>query len=73
VKVRHIRNGIELPYIDKNVNYDFDFQDFVLLTNEVKILPGDEIQIQCDYDTSNRTNVTLVRNNIYLINSIAVV
>ena len=26
VQVRHVRNGTELPYIDKNMNYDFDFQ-----------------------------------------------
>ncbi|XP_062516164.1 DBH-like monooxygenase protein 1 homolog [Corticium candelabrum] len=57
--VKHIRNGIKLPDIDRNDNYDFDFQDVVLLENEVKILPGDDVQVFCRYHTSNRNQVTL--------------
>ncbi|XP_062516134.1 DBH-like monooxygenase protein 1 homolog [Corticium candelabrum] len=57
--IEHSRGGVQLPNIDSNYNYDFNFQDFVLLRNEVKILPGDVVQVFCDYDTSARTQVTI--------------
>ncbi|XP_062515676.1 DBH-like monooxygenase protein 1 homolog [Corticium candelabrum] len=57
--IEHSRNGVQLPDIDSNYDYDFNFQDVVLLRNEVKILPGDDIQVFCDYDTSARKQVTI--------------
>ncbi|XP_062515120.1 DBH-like monooxygenase protein 1 homolog isoform X1 [Corticium candelabrum] len=57
--IEHSRNGVQLPNIDSNYNYDFNFQDVVLLSNEVKILPGDDVQVFCDYDTTSRQHVTL--------------
>jgi hypothetical protein len=59
VKVKHIRDKTELPDIDRNDNYDFELQDTVLLPNEVKVLPGDDIEVLCNYDTTNRSSVTL--------------
>ncbi|XP_062515118.1 DBH-like monooxygenase protein 1 homolog [Corticium candelabrum] len=56
--IKHSRNGVQLPNIDSNYNYDFNFQDIVLLQNEVKILPGDDVQVFCDYDTTGRPKVT---------------
>ncbi|XP_062515119.1 DBH-like monooxygenase protein 1 homolog [Corticium candelabrum] len=57
--IEHSRNGVQLPDIDSNYNYDFNFQDVVLLRNEVKILPGDDVQVFCNYDTTGRSKVTL--------------
>ncbi|XP_062515545.1 DBH-like monooxygenase protein 1 homolog [Corticium candelabrum] len=57
--VEHSRNGVRLPNIDSNYNYDFNFQDIVLLQNEVKVLPGDDVQVFCDYDTTKRDHVTV--------------
>ncbi|XP_062515714.1 DBH-like monooxygenase protein 1 [Corticium candelabrum] len=57
--IEHSRKSVQLPNIDSNYNYDFNFQDIVLLNNEVKILPGDDVQVFCDYDTSARTQVTI--------------
>jgi hypothetical protein len=57
--VEHIRNGVKLPNIDQNLNYDFNFQDSVFLRNEVTVLPGDEIRTFCEYDTSDRQVNTL--------------
>ena len=37
IRVRHIRNGNELPLIDEDNNYDFNFQEFRRLPKEIEI------------------------------------
>lgn len=66
--VQHIRNnsqcGIveELKPIDKNLQYDFNYQTINHLSENVKIKRGDSIILQCIYQTKNkRTGITLVR------------
>ncbi|XP_062505059.1 DBH-like monooxygenase protein 1 homolog [Corticium candelabrum] len=59
IRIKHLRNSTELPDLDRNDNYDFNFQDTVLLEKEVKILPGDDLQLFCEYHTSNRQSVTI--------------
>ena len=39
VRVRHFRDGIELPIIDKDDTYDFNFQETRSLPAEVTVLP----------------------------------
>jgi len=43
LKVRHFRNGTELPWLDNDEHYDFDFQQNKPLVNEVVVLPGDQL------------------------------
>eukprot|EP01084_Bolivina_argentea_P203171 347040_1 len=50
--IRHIRNGIELEPIEVNEAYDFDFQQYVPLKQERLLLPGDEIIVECEIDSS---------------------
>ena len=38
VKMRHIRNGKELPPIDSNLHYDFNFQQSSVIPS-IKVLP----------------------------------
>jgi len=59
LSLRHIRDGIELAPIDSNMDYDFDYQQFIYLDEPVTILPGDELILDCWYDSSNRTQVTV--------------
>ena len=59
MRMRHFRNGQELPLIFEDKYYDFNFQHFKSFPDEVIILPGDDITLECQYDTSNRNNVTL--------------
>ncbi|XP_065846011.1 DBH-like monooxygenase protein 1 [Oscarella lobularis] len=59
VKLRHIRNGKELPNIGRNDHYDFDYQDTVFPLEPIKIFPGDILQTICHYNTENRTKVTI--------------
>jgi len=43
LKLRHFRNGIELPWIDYDDNYDFDYQQNKHLREAIKVLPGDQL------------------------------
>ena len=37
MRVRHVRNGKELPPILKDDSYDFNFQDYAMLSKQVEI------------------------------------
>ncbi|CAL8146114.1 unnamed protein product [Orchesella dallaii] len=50
IRIKHFRNGAELPWIQNDDNYDFNFQQWRLLYNPVTLLPGDQITVQCGYD-----------------------
>jgi len=58
IKYRHIRNGTELPPIDINLNYDFNYQQTITFEEPIIILPGDELILDCWLDTSERDYVT---------------
>eukprot|EP01084_Bolivina_argentea_P203172 347041_1 len=57
--IRHIRNGKELPPIDINLAYDFDYQQYVPLKEQITLLPGDEFIVECEVDSSTRTEWTI--------------
>jgi len=44
-KVRHFRNGNEIPYLANDEHYDFNYQNNRLLREHVKILPGDSLSL----------------------------
>ncbi|CAL8146108.1 unnamed protein product [Orchesella dallaii] len=52
VRIKHFRDGKELPWILNDDNYDFNFQQWRALYNPVRILPGDQITVQCGYDNT---------------------
>ncbi|CAL8146111.1 unnamed protein product [Orchesella dallaii] len=52
IRIKHFRNGIELPWILNDDNYDFNFQQWRPLYNPVRILPGDQITVRCGYDNT---------------------
>lgn len=56
MKTRHFRNGTELKPIYDDPNYDFYFQEFVSLKDEVVIKRGDSLRTDCTYTTSRRSD-----------------
>ncbi|KAK6195952.1 hypothetical protein SNE40_001271 [Patella caerulea] len=58
VRSRIIRNGVETVIADDE-NYDFDYQESRLLTEEVVIKPGDIIETECRYKSDDKSTVTL--------------
>ncbi|XP_012253301.2 MOXD1 homolog 1 [Athalia rosae] len=57
--LKHIRQGKELPRIVQDNHYDFNYQQTYTLENEVKVLPGDEVVMECVYGTLDRAHPTL--------------
>nr|XP_002129219.1 DBH-like monooxygenase protein 1 homolog [Ciona intestinalis] len=59
IELKHIRNGTELPYLSRENNYDFNYQEARQLSTEVIIKPEDTLQLVCDYKSSGvRSNFT---------------
>ncbi|ODM96091.1 DBH-like monooxygenase protein 1 [Orchesella cincta] len=53
------RGNTELPWILTDENYDFNYQQYRVLREERKVLPGDLLINSCTYDTTG-TNGTAV-------------
>ena len=58
MRLRHVRNGIELPTIMEDNNYDFNFQASRVPRSETIVYPGDHLLLECDYETSSRPQPT---------------
>ena len=59
MRLRHIRQGRELPVILQDNNYDFNFQaSRQPPKGRGHILPGDELVLECDYQTKGRQGPT---------------
>ena len=56
MRLRHLRGGRELPPILSDESYDFNFQRSRAPSpqSEAVVLPGDELLLECEYDTSAR-------------------
>jgi Copper type II ascorbate-dependent monooxygenase, C-terminal domain len=59
MKLRHVRDGMELERIVEDENYDYNFQQIRQLENETTILPGDYLITDCAYETVGRKRPTL--------------
>ncbi|XP_022247444.1 DBH-like monooxygenase protein 1 [Limulus polyphemus] len=58
ILVRHFRNGSELAPIVVDRNYDFNYQEYRYLPEEVTILPEDHLTVECVYDSTSRQTTT---------------
>ena len=58
LELKHIRNGAELAPIAANWAYDFDYQQSTPLSPLVRMLPGDELQMDCFYDSTRADAIT---------------
>ncbi|XP_064648507.1 DBH-like monooxygenase protein 1 [Lineus longissimus] len=54
VVTRHLRGDVELPYIGKDDNYDFNYQMTVVKDEKVEFKKGDELRVECTYNTMDR-------------------
>jgi hypothetical protein len=59
MRIRHFRNNVELPWLQNDENYDFNYQQTRELAQEIKLMPGDHLTMECTYDTTWREDVTL--------------
>jgi len=58
MRLRHIRRGVELPVILEDNHYDFNYQASRMPRNETTVYPGDQLIVECGYDTSTRDTPT---------------
>ncbi|GAA6234297.1 DBH-like monooxygenase protein 2 homolog [Lates japonicus] len=58
VRVGQFRDGKQIDFLGVNENYDFEVQEIISVGNIRTIKPGDEIVVECTYNTVNRTGVT---------------
>ncbi|KDR24478.1 MOXD1-like protein 2 [Zootermopsis nevadensis] len=59
VRLRQIREGVELPPITADNNYDFSYQEYRRLQNPVTVYPGDHLIAECVYNSEGRSTITL--------------
>lgn len=52
MKLRHVRNGVELDRIVEDDTYDYNYQQVRQLENETTLLPGDYLITDCAYEVS---------------------
>lgn len=53
IKLRHFRKEQELEWLDKDDYYDFDYQQNKQLPRERKVMPGDQLTVECTYQTKD--------------------
>lgn len=47
----HVRSGTELKKIVSDEAYNYNFQEVRQLSNETKVMPDDNLIVECNYDT----------------------
>eukprot|EP00092_Neocalanus_flemingeri_P030377 GFUD01032975.1.p1 GENE.GFUD01032975.1~~GFUD01032975.1.p1 ORF type:complete len:629 (-),score=109.11 GFUD01032975.1:31-1875(-) len=58
IRVRHVRDGKELPILIEENNFNFQDSKLPASGSEVLVLPGDTLLTECEYDTSDRMSPT---------------
>uniref|UniRef100_A0A3B4FNQ8 Monooxygenase DBH like 1 n=1 Tax=Pundamilia nyererei TaxID=303518 RepID=A0A3B4FNQ8_9CICH len=58
VRAGHFRNERQIDFLGIDENYNFDLQQAVSLGSIKTIKQGDEIVVECTYNTTNRASVT---------------
>lgn len=59
IKVRLVRNSKELYPIAQDHNLDSEYLEYRILGKGVKILPGDDLVVECSYDSYDKSKLTL--------------
>ncbi|XP_035703186.1 DBH-like monooxygenase protein 1 isoform X2 [Folsomia candida] len=54
MKIRHFREGVELPWIGYDGNYDTNFQMSRMMRKHVTVLPNDHITVECEFGTKEK-------------------
>uniref|UniRef100_A0A914XB98 DOMON domain-containing protein n=1 Tax=Plectus sambesii TaxID=2011161 RepID=A0A914XB98_9BILA len=54
IRVRQVRNGVELPNILLDNHYDFNYQSPIILDQHPTIQPGDDLILECEYNSKDR-------------------
>ncbi|XP_067933220.1 DBH-like monooxygenase protein 1 homolog [Watersipora subatra] len=58
VIARQFRNGTEVRTIDEDRHYDFNYQQYRVFKTPIDLKPGDDVMVQCHYNTEDRTKMT---------------
>ncbi|XP_064649636.1 dopamine beta-hydroxylase-like [Lineus longissimus] len=59
VVTKHIRNGVELPELNRDEHYSPHFQEIRLLSEPRLVKPGDSLTTSCMYHTTDKMNITM--------------
>lgn len=59
VRMRHFRNNRELPFLTSDENYSFAYQQMRNIPEEKRILPGDQLAVECVYDSTMANGTVL--------------
>ncbi|NWJ10103.1 MOXD2 protein, partial [Crypturellus undulatus] len=60
------RNGEQLSIICEDNKYDFTLQEIRDMKKILTIKPGDEILVECSFQTLDRSGITFVSLDFYL-------
>uniref|UniRef100_A0A3P9KJA9 Monooxygenase, DBH-like 1, like n=1 Tax=Oryzias latipes TaxID=8090 RepID=A0A3P9KJA9_ORYLA len=60
VRVGHFRKGKQIDFLGLNENYNFEMQQTVNLGSIKTVMEGDEIIVECTYNTEDRTEPTKI-------------
>ncbi|XP_065112368.1 DBH-like monooxygenase protein 2 homolog [Paramisgurnus dabryanus] len=58
VRVGHFRDGKQIDLLAVNEQYNFEYQEMVNLGKTKTVKLGDELLVQCTYNTEDRTTLT---------------
>ncbi|KAA0189595.1 hypothetical protein HAZT_HAZT001855 [Hyalella azteca] len=59
VRLRHLRQGVELDPIAQDLNYDYSYLEYRLMKQPRTVLPGDHLISECKYSSVERSAITL--------------
>ncbi|CAL4135338.1 unnamed protein product, partial [Meganyctiphanes norvegica] len=59
VKIRHIRDGEEMEPISQDNNHQPDHQEYRHKSQPTRVLPGDHLITDCQYNSFERSTITL--------------
>lgn len=59
IKVRLVRDGKELPPIAQDHNLDSEYLEYRMINKGVRVMPGDDILVECSYDSYDKSKLTL--------------
>ncbi|RVE55850.1 hypothetical protein OJAV_G00230240 [Oryzias javanicus] len=65
IRVGHFRNGNQIDFLGLEENYNFEMQQTVNLGSIKTVMQGDEIIVECTYDTKDRTRPTKIGLSTY--------